>query len=191
MAQAEHPHFPCTLPGRGAFSRFIPVLFFLLAAASLMPPSTQAQGNPDRQPHSQRSTSVPDKTLTTTELNIVDAQGRPRLRLSAASTVPTLQMFNDKGGVALEVSLDNTSYPSIALMNPTGGSTASLAVDPKGAHVKFDRPGGASSYLFLNDEGVSGVVLLDKTGKRRYELLLNADSSVTTRSFDDAGNALP
>jgi hypothetical protein len=77
------------------------------------------------------------------------------------------------------------------LMNPDGGATASLAVDPKGAHVKFDRPGGASSYLFLNDEGVSGVVLFDKSGKRRYELLLNADSSVTTRRFDNAGNAIP
>jgi hypothetical protein len=134
---------------------------------------------------------VPFRPLTTTELTIVDAQGRPRLRLSAASNSPTLEMLTGKGNVAIQVSLDESSYPSVALMNPIGGSIASLAVDPKGAHVKFDRPGGASSYLFLNDEGVSGVVLVDKGGKRRYELLLNADSSVTTRRFDDAGNAIP
>jgi hypothetical protein len=134
---------------------------------------------------------VPAKKLTTTELTIVDAQGKPRLRLSAASKLPTLQMLKDNGDVALEISMDETNHPSIVLRNPDGGSTASLAVDPKGAHVKFDRPGGASSYLFLNDEGVSGVVLLDTSGKRRYELLLDADSSVSTRRFDDAGNPLP
>lgn len=131
------------------------------------------------------------KPLTTTELTIVDAQRRPRLRLSATSDEPTLQMLGDKGEVLFALSLDATSHPSIALMNPDGGSTASLAVDPKGAHVKFDHPDGASSYLFLNDEGVSGVVLLDKSGKRRYELLLNSDSTVTTRRFDDAGKPIP
>lgn len=129
--------------------------------------------------------------LAARELTIVDAEGRPRMRLSAASKLPTFEMLTDKGTVALEITLDETNHPSIALKNPDGGSTASLAVDPKGAHVKFDRPGGASSYLFLNDEGVSGVVLLDKDGKRRYELLLNSDSSVTVRRFDDAGNPLP
>jgi hypothetical protein len=131
------------------------------------------------------------KKLIATELIIVDVNGNPRLRLSATSKSPMIEMLNDKGGVALSVSLDETNHPSIALTNPDGGSAASLAVDLKGAHVKFDRPGGASSYLFLNDEGVSGVVLLDKGGKRRYELLLNADSSVTTRRFNDAGNPLP
>lgn len=132
----------------------------------------------------------PAKELTVAQLTIVDAQGRPRLRLSAISSLPKVQLLRENGAAALDMSLDESSYPSITLRNPDGGSTASLAVDPKGAHVKFDRPSGASSYLFLNDEGVSGLVLLDKSGKRRYELLLTSDSSVTTRQFDDAGNPL-
>ncbi len=40
--------------------------------------------------------------------------------------------------------------------------------------MKFDRPGGGSSYLFLNDQGTSGIVLLDGTGKRRYSILVDA-----------------
>jgi hypothetical protein len=190
MAQEEHRRSAKASPRSGIFPAPIRVVLCLLVGSVLMPGPTNAQGNPHKQSRHQRSRSVPVKPLVTTELTIVDAQGRPRLRLSAAQQ-PTLQMLDEKGNVAMQVSLDDSSYPSIALMNPVGGSSASLAVDPKGAHVKFDRPGGASSYLFLNDEGVSGVVLLDKSGKRRYELLLNADSSVTTRRFDDAGNALP
>jgi hypothetical protein len=167
-------------------------LFCVLAGpASLMPLSSLAQAHPHMQQHHHRSISVPAEPFKTTELTIVDALGQPRFRLSAASNSPTLQMLTDKGAVALEISLDDSSHPSISLMNPDGGATASLAVDPKGAHVKFDRPGGASSYLFLNDEGVAGVILVDMGGKRRYELLLNADSSVTTKRFDNAGSELP
>jgi hypothetical protein len=134
---------------------------------------------------------VPNKPLKTTDLTIVDAQGRPRLRLSATSKSPTLQMLGENGSVALQVLLDESNHPAITLLNPDGGSTVSMAVDPKGAHVKLDRPGGASSYIFLNDEGGSGVVLVDKNGKRRYELLVNPDSSVTARRLDDAGNTVP
>jgi hypothetical protein len=111
---------------------------------------------------------VPNKPLKTTDLTIVDAQGRPRLRLSATSKSPKLQMLAENGSVALQVLLDESNHPAITLLNPDGGSTVSMAVDPKGAHVKLDRPGGASSYIFLNDEGGSGVVLVDKNGKRRY-----------------------
>jgi hypothetical protein len=157
----------------------------------MLPTRLHAQFQQHKYTHPHKKRTTPVKQLTTTELTIVDQLGHPRIRLSAAAKQPTLQMLNDKGAVALQVSLDESSHPSIALVNPDGGSTASLAVDPKGAHVKFDRPGGASSYLFLNDEGVSGVVLVDKSGKRRYELLLNDDSTVTTRRFDDAGNPIP
>jgi hypothetical protein len=192
MAYAKHGCCTNVSVHVGAIVVILRALFCVLAGSmSLMPLPSLAQAHPHMQQHHHRSISVPAKPLKTTELTIVDAQGQPRFRLSATSNSPTLQMLTDKGAVALEVSLDDSSHPSISLMNPDGGATASLAVDPKGAHVKFDRPGGASSYLFLNDEGVSGVVLFDKSGKRRYELLLNADSSVTTRRFDNAGNAIP
>lgn len=69
----------------------------LCIGSALMPVVTNAQKNSQRQSHHHRSTPVRVKPLTTTELTIVDAQGRPRLRLSAASKSPTLQMLNEKG----------------------------------------------------------------------------------------------
>ena len=133
----------------------------------------------------------PVTNLIAHQLTLVDDAGRPALRLSAASGAPSVELLSKSGETAFVLTLDASGYPSIRLNNPDGGSTATLAVDPKGAHVKFDRPGGASSYLFLNDEGVSGVVLLDKNGQRRYEVLVNADGSVTTKTLRTDDKPVP
>lgn len=125
------------------------------------------------------------------QLTLIDETGKPALRLSATSNTPSVELLNTSGEIALAMTLDAAGHPSITLNNPDGGSTATLAVDPKGAHVKFDRPGGASSYFFLNDEGVSGIVLLDRTGQRRYEVLVNADGSVTTRTLQADDKTVP
>jgi len=53
--------------------------------------------------------------------------------------------------------------------------------------VKFDRAGGASSYLFLNDGGTSGVVLIDAKGVRQAAILVGADGKVTLEGVE--GNA--
>ena len=142
-------------------------------------------------PHEPRPKKAAMTNLTAHQITLVDETGQPKLRLSAASGTPTIELLGNSGKVALTVALDATGHPAITLNNPDGGSTASLAVDPKGAHVKFDRPGGASSYLFLNDEGVSGVVLLDSSGQRRYEVLVNADGSVTTKTSQAEVNPVP
>ena len=53
--------------------------------------------------------------------------------------------------------------------------------------MKFDRPGGASSYLFLNNAGTSGVVLIDGKGVRRASVLVGADGKVTVEGPDGSG----
>jgi hypothetical protein len=58
-----------------------------------------------------------------------------------------------------------------------------LEVDDKGTHVLFDRPGGASSYLFLNNAGASGVVLVDSNGMRRFDVLVGSDNNVKMEQF--------
>ena len=133
----------------------------------------------------------PVTNLIAHQLTLVDETGQPKLRLSATSGTPSVELLGKSGEVALTVTLDAAGHPAITLNNPDGGSTAALAVDPKGAHVKFDRPGGASSYLFLNDEGVSGIVLLDRTGQRRYEVLVNTDGSVTTKTLQADDKPVP
>jgi len=142
-------------------------------------------------PHKPRPKKAAMTNLTAHQITLVDETGQPKLRLSATSGTPTMELLGKSGEVALTVALDATGHPAITMNNPDGGSTASLAVDPKGAHVKFDRPGGASSYLFLNDEGVSGVVLLDRTGQRRYEVLVNADGTVTTKTSQADDKPVP
>lgn len=95
--------------------------------------------------------------VTTQELRIVDAAGVTRMVLSAAN-----------------------GLPSITLRNPDpSGPSAAFELDAKGGHLKLDRPGGASAYLFLNNAGASGVVLIDADGKTRASVVLSADGSLS------------
>ena len=128
--------------------------------------------------------------IVTQEVRIVDAQGRPRILLSASSGRPVLVMLREDGQTGTEVALDEAGRPSVSLANPDpNGPTATLAVDDKGAHVKFDRPGGASSYLFLNNAGGSGVVLIDTKGVRRLQATVDADGITQIERNDAAGSS--
>lgn len=128
--------------------------------------------------------------IVTQEVRIVDAQGRPRILLSASSGKPLFVMLRDDGQIGTEVALDEAGRPSVSLANPDpNGPTATLAVDDKGAHVKFDRPGGASSYLFLNNAGGSGVVLIDTKGVRRLQATVDADGITQIERNDAAGSS--
>jgi len=128
--------------------------------------------------------------IVTQEVRIVDGQGHPRILLSASSGKPVFVMLREDGQTATEIALDDAGRPSVSLVNPDSkGPTATLAIDDKGAHVKFDRPGGASSYLFLNNAGGSGVVLIDPKGVRRLQATVNADG--TTQIERDGAEASP
>ncbi|MGA7631087.1 MAG: hypothetical protein WCB11_09990 [Terriglobales bacterium] len=64
-------------------------------------------------------------------------------------------------------------------------------MDDKGTHVKFDRPGGASSYLFLNNAGESGVVFVDANGVRRLNVLVELDNDAKIERFGSDGKPIP
>ena len=92
----------------------------------------------------------------------------------------------------MELSLDADGRGSVRLSNPSKtGPTARLEIDDKGSHVKLERPGGASSYLFLNDEGGSGVVLLDSQGRRKLAVVAPANGEAIVQRFDSDGKLLP
>jgi hypothetical protein len=98
-------------------------------------------------------------------------------------------MLRADGQTATEVSLDEAGRPSVSLANPDpNGPTATLAVDDKGAHVKFDRPGGASSYVFLNNAGGSGVVLIDAKGVRRLQATVDPNGITQIERNDASGS---
>ena len=128
---------------------------------------------------------TPPTPVITSEVRIVDAEGAPRILLSAAGQGPSIVLVGRDAKPAATVALDKDDRPSVRLANPAPGApVAAIELDDKGAHVKFDRPGGASSYLFLNNAGGSGVVLIDAKGVRRASVLVGADGKVTVQGLD-------
>jgi len=130
--------------------------------------------------------------VITDEIKIVDSQGHPRIIMSARSGNPVIQLLVTNGAIGMEVLLDSSGRPAVKLANPDlKGPTAVLEVDDKGTHVLFDRPGGASSYLFLNNAGASGVVLVDSNGMRRFAVLVGSDNNVKMEQFGADGKPIP
>jgi hypothetical protein len=122
---------------------------------------------------------------------MVDEEGRSRIVLSGKSAIPKVQLLVPDGRVGIELRLDENGRPGVRLSNPnSSGPTADLEIDDKGAHVKFDRPGGAGSYLFLNKEGGSWVVLVDGHGKRRMALTLDLDGGTKIERYDLVGEII-
>lgn len=133
---------------------------------------------------------TPPPPVITSEVRIVDPAGAPRIVLSAATGAPVILLIGGDDKPAATLALDGNGRPSIKLANPEPGApTAALEIDDKGAHVKFDRAGGASSYLFLNNAGTSGVVLIDAKGVRRASFLVGADGRVTVDGLDGSAPA--
>lgn len=130
--------------------------------------------------------------IVTQEIQIVDNQGHPLLLLSGKSGEPIIRFMDRDGQQGMALALDAAGRPSIKLSNPdTSAPTATLEIDDKGAHVKFDRTGGASGYLFLNNAGESGVVLIDPKGVRRLDILTGPDGKTSIERYGDDGKAIP
>ncbi|MGN8000474.1 hypothetical protein ACTJKY_16070 [Sphingomonas sp. 22176] len=144
----------------------------------------------DVQEHCMQHTPPPP--IVTSEVRIVDAAGAPRILMSAAKGTPSIVLTGRDAKPAVTVQLDEQGRPSVKLANPVaGGPTAAIEIDDKGAHVKFDREGGASSYLFLNNAGVSGMVLIDSQGVRRVSVLVAADGKVTIDGLNGKATTAP
>lgn len=130
--------------------------------------------------------------LAAHEISIVDETGRVCMTLSAAKGTPSIRMFGPDGAERMTASLNASGYGSVQITNPNASSpVASLAVDDKGAHVKFARPGGASSYLFLNNAGESGAVFLDSSGKRSLDLLVTPSGATEVHRYDQPDKPIP
>lgn len=129
--------------------------------------------------------------ITTTELRIVDAQGRPRLLLSVKDGAPTVTLLTEQGDSGMDLQLDPKGRPSVILTNPDpAGPTAKFEIDERGTHVKFDGKDAASAYLFLNNGSTSGLVLIDAKGRRRVGAVVTADGVSRIERYDDNGASI-
>jgi hypothetical protein len=123
--------------------------------------------------------------VITQEVQIVDEHGNVRILLSARSGTPIIQLADGHNKPNAVVALDEEGRPSIKLSNPeASGPSAIIEIDNNGTHVKFDHPGGASSYLFLNNAGGSGVVFIDSKGVRRLDALVRPDGTLSIDRFE-------
>ncbi|WP_206240608.1 hypothetical protein [Novosphingobium terrae] len=128
--------------------------------------------------------AAPPAPVVTQEIRVTDAQGHARIVLSARDGTPTIQLLRGDDTPGATISLDAAGRPAIRLANPAPNApTASLEIDDKGAHVKFDRPGGASSYVFLNNAGGSGIVLIDARGARKAGIVLAPDGTISLQGI--------
>jgi len=126
------------------------------------------------------------------EIRLVDEEGLPRVVLSTRNGIPTIRLLRTDGESGGELSLDMQGRPAMKLANTDpNGPTAALEIDDKGAHVKFDRAGGASSYLFLNNTGGSGIALFDSHGIRRLNAVVDPDGTSKIERLDSDGKPLP
>jgi hypothetical protein len=134
----------------------------------------------------------PPPLVVTQEIRIVDEQGHTRLTLSAKAGTPRIELLRSDGELGGEVSLDADGHPAIKLVNAdSNGPTATFEIDDKGAHVKFDGQGGASSYLFLNNAGGSGIVLFDAQGIRRLNAVIAPDGTAKIERLGLDGKPVP
>jgi hypothetical protein len=126
--------------------------------------------------------------IVTQEIRLTDSEGVVRIVLSAKSGHASVQLMQADGRVRAALSLDDGGRPSVKLVGADATSpSATLEIDDKGAHVKLDLSGGASSYLFLNNQGGSGLVLIDRTGVRRFQSTIGTDGEAEVRRFGPDG----
>jgi hypothetical protein len=173
---------------RPVFATF--ALSLIVTSGILISPQSSSG---DSEPTPKRASMAEQNTpLNTRELRIVDASGTPRIVLTAESGQPAFRVLGDDGTAMVSIALDSGGHASLKLSNRDAKlPTASIGIDDKGAHVKFDKPGGASSYLFLNNAGESGIVLIDKLGARRLDILLPANGDAVVQRFGSSGQPLP
>lgn len=124
-------------------------------------------------------------TVEAGEIRLRDASGAPRLVLSARGEAPSITLLRTDGTAGLSATLDTAGRPSLTLANPDATApTLAVEIDDKGAHVKLDRQGGASAYVFLNNAGTSGLVLIDAQGRRRFEAIVGTDGTARMTRLD-------
>lgn len=108
------------------------------------------------------------------ELEIVDENDQVRIRLAVKANSPTIELLDQNGKVAGQIDVSVDGYPKLEFSSVADQLlNVKLELDPKGSHLKFDHQQGASSYLFLNNQGISGLVMVDVKQQRKFAATVN------------------
>ena len=109
------------------------------------------------------------------EFQLLDANGQPQARLGATANGVALTMGSSGSGPQLWLGVDAGGDAALQLFDrDTGAKRVEISLDAKGTHVFLAGEGGQQSYLFLKNDGPTGVVLTDQAGKRRAQVMVDA-----------------
>lgn len=116
------------------------------------------------------------KIITANEFQLVDSAGKVRASLSATDEGVSLTMTGSQEKAHLKLMVDEAGMSFLKLYDASSTDPrVDISVDDKGTHLFLAGEGKQQSYLFLKKGGASGVVLIDREGQRRAQLMLSAD----------------
>ncbi len=115
-------------------------------------------------------------SITATEFKLVDASGNVRAVLGTTDEGSALSFFNSKGKLQLKMMVDEAGLSFLKMYNNTDQENAKvdISLDDKGTHLLLAGEDRQESYLFLKNDGSTGVVLKNKNGERRAQVLLTS-----------------
>lgn len=135
-------------------------------------------------------TETPKKIVTANEFQLVDASGRLRASLTASADGVSLSMAGTEGKTHIKLMVDSAGLSFLKLFDSSSEEAkVDISLDDKGTHLFLAGDGKQQSYLFLKKGGASGVVLVDREGTRRAQLLLNADGEPNATLYPRQGPA--
>ena len=119
------------------------------------------------------------KTVEASEFKLVDSNGTERAFLIANSDEVVLQMMSLAGDEKLSVKVKNNGLSSISMLDHIDGSErVSISANDKGLHCQLLGEGQQATYLFLKNDGASGLVIIDKDGNRKSQTIIDADGQI-------------
>lgn len=126
------------------------------------------------------------KILSANEFQLVDSKGNVKAVFAANESGVELSMMDSNGKKNLKMMVDNSGLSFLKMFDQDSDKEKiDISVDSQGAHLYLTGEDKQQSYLFLKKNGASGVVLIDKEGQRRAQVLIspegNADISTSPK----------
>jgi hypothetical protein len=126
--------------------------------------------------------------LSVRELSVVDAEGKPRIALSAATGEATLELLDRSGKVRLAQTTDADGKAAWTLFDPQGERRiGAVAFGDGDAGFALLDPGGKVRIQMLSQSGTASTLHLDSQGRKRVETSSGPDGSAISRYMDASG----
>lgn len=129
------------------------------------------------------------QALDVHQLRLLDEHGQVRATLGMDGEAVGLKFHNPAGAVTLKLTSEGSGFSALQLLDPASQTRRiEVSRDDKGTHFMLVGEQKQLGYLFLKNSGATGVVLIDASGARKVEVLLDPDGAAHASLWDQAGN---